>query len=102
VSLSSAVQTSQRDLYRECWLGKVPAHDCELQRDSELDVHMYMRHDSLSLAFVSPSQEREQAFPDATGVVITSGNLKDIGNLQGLNWKDTFMYKHMPVKTSQR
>ena len=96
VSLSNSMHTHKRELFRECWLGKVPAHDCELQRDSVLDVHMFMRHDSLSLAFVTPSQEREQTFPDSSGVVISSGNLKDIGNLRGLHWKDTFMYRHMP------
>ena len=83
-------------LWRECWLSKAPAHDCQLQPDGLLDVHMFMRHDSISLAFASPSQQRKQYFPDASGSVISSGNLKDISNLRGLYWKDAFMYKHLP------
>ena len=97
-SLNQTVEVQNDLMWRECWLSKAPAHDCAPKPDTGLDVHLFMRHDSLSLAFSSPSQTREQAFPDASGVIISTGNLKDIGNMRGLNWRDTFIYKHMPLE----
>ena len=81
---------------RECWLITSPAHDCEPEPEIGLDTHLFMRYDSMSLSFSSPSTERHISFPDTSGIVISSGNLKDITQLRGLSWKDTFMYTHLP------
>jgi hypothetical protein len=97
-SLNQTVEIHKDIMWRECWLSKEPAHDCALQPDTGLDVHIFMRYDSLSLAFSSPSQIREQRFPDVSGLIISTGNLKDVTNLPGLNWKDAFVFKHMPVE----
>lgn len=40
------------------------------------------------------SAEHTQTFPDTSGKIISSGNLRDMTQLAGLQGRDTFVFQH--------
>jgi hypothetical protein len=81
-------------LHSECWGARDKPMQCSSVANHETDLHLYMRYEHTRLTFAYPSAPRTQWFPDASGTIITSGNLIDMENMRGLTGDDTWIYKH--------
>jgi len=80
-------------LHSQCAIVETAGTNCELQRNEEFDVHFFVRDEGTTLVFDAPSDQQTMWFPDASGKVVSTGNLEDITQLDGLKGTDSIVYR---------
>ena len=90
--VSSDDQFNKFTLSRDCYTGPLSSASCRSEDSTEWDADVYQKNEETRLSFDDPTGTQTQWFPDVDGTIISSGNSKDIKNLQGLMGQDTFVY----------
>ena len=65
---------------------------CTIIQNQRMDLYVYIRDQGVSITFFPPSQQQTVIFPDASGVVITTGNLYDVSAVEGLQGSDVINF----------
>ena len=65
---------------------------CMVVSKQAADLYVYVQNQGVTISFSPPSKPQAITFPNASGVVVTTGNLYDVSSIWGLQGSDVINY----------